>query len=415
MKAAEYIVLSAPTRRAAVVQFNVNGWRSIMKSMGTILISSFLLLSAGKVFAQAPPPPPPPPPGGPDEYNVLVLVDVSGSMADPHTASTTKLQQALVPAKNDVLRAKAKAGSKPYEIALWAFDASFPESEGWISRVVDFPNPSDANAVLAQLGFDANGNPSGSPNPVFTPTSSTPLAGAACFAGTAFVASLNASGGVNTPGYEWNKTISDGMGGMRRANIERDLFIETDGLENATPDDGTDDCYGTTSTQAYASYEPESWQYKVRNKLLTGNSSTFSTLDSELVVNVNLIFQNFVSGLAKSGSESRSYSAWSTPYTTEPTLDQAITFYGGVANNTSGSFKTVTVSANGSVDSRRPGDVDYSGCVGNADYSEMMQWYGMQVSAAQPHSYWADLNGDGFVDFLDYSILAAHWGEGGVC
>ncbi len=389
-----------------------------MKSIGAILISSFLVLSAGTAFAQAPPPPPPPQPQtGVDEYNALILIDVSGSMADPHVAGTTKLQQALIQAKNDVLKVKSASSSsgKPYEIALWAFDASFPEANGWVSRIIDFPNNADATAVLAQLGFDANGNPSGSPNPIFTPTTDTPLAGAACYVGTTLVASLNASGGVITPGYEWNKTISDGMGGMRRANIERDLFIETDGLENSTPNDGTDDCYGTTSTLAYDSYESTSWQYKVRNKLLTGNSATTSTLDSELVVNVNLIFQNYISGLAKAGSEARTYSAWATPYTTEPTLDQAITFYGGIATNTRGAFKTVTVRADGVVDSRRPGDVDYSGCVGNADYSELVQWYGTQVTPTHPHSYWADLNGDGFVDFLDYSILVAHWGEGGVC
>jgi len=386
-----------------------------MKAIGAVLISSFMLLNVGKVFAQAPPPPPPPPPGGVDEYNALILVDVSGSMAEPHAAGITKLQQALIQAKNDVLKVKTKAGSKPYEIALWAFDASFPQTDGWISRIIDFPNSSDATAVLAQLGYDQNGNPSGSPNPIFTPTSATPLAGAACFAGTAFVASLNTSGGVITPGYEWNKTIPDGMGGTRRANIERDLFIETDGLENSTPDDGSDDCYGTTSTLAYDSYEPASWQYKVRNKLLTGNSASLSTIDSELVVNVNLIFQNYISGLAKSGSESRAYSASSSAYSTEPTLDQAITFYGGVSTNTNGSFKTVTVRADGVVDSRRPGDVDYSGCVGNADYSELVQWYGMAVTPAHQHTYWADLNGDGYVDYLDYSILVAHWGEGGTC
>jgi len=373
------------------------------------------LLGARTSFA-APPPIPPIPSGTIDEYNVLVLVDVSGSMADPHAAGTTKLQQALNQAKNDILKVKAKAGSTPIEFALWAFDSSFPQEDGWLHHVVDFPGQG-AGVVLGKLGFDSSGNPSGTPDPVFTPTESTPLAGAGCFAGYAFVAKATDSGVVVTPGYEYGKTVTSG-GTTRQANIERHLFIETDGIENSTPEDNTDpyNCGGPTSLQPYETYEAESWQAKLRNTLLTGNPRSVSTLPSGLIIDVNLIFQSYITGMSAGGhAESRKYSASTTPYTTEPTLGQSMTFYNGLTTNTRGTFKTVTVRADGVVDARRPGDVDYSGCVGNADYAELIQWYGTQVTPVHPHSYWADLNGDSWVDYYDYLILAQHWGEGGTC
>jgi len=358
-------------------------------------------------------------PGAIDEYNVLVLIDVSGSMGDLHAADTTKLKQALSKAKDDILNVQAKAGNKPIEFALWAFDSSFPETDGWLTHVVDFPGHTSAD-VLAKLGFNASGQESGAPDPVFVPMNSTPLAGAGCAAGYAFVAKASDAGAVVTPGYEYGKTISSG-GTIRQANIERHLIIETDGIENATPVDDTDpyNCGGFTSQLAYDSYEGDSWQAKLRNVLLTGNPRSLSTLDSGLIVDVNLIFKNYVTGLSASASaESRKYVS-STPvtpvYPSAPTLGQALTFYGGLSDNTHGTFKTVTVRADGVVDSRRPGDVDYSGCVGNADYNELVQWYGTQVSPDHPHSYWADLNGDTWVDYYDYLILTQHWGEGGIC
>lgn len=383
-----------------------------MKRFISLVTTAATLSVVGVAWGQAPPIPPDPPGGGIDEVNNMLLIDVSGSMADLHTATQTKMQSALERAKTKVLEWDAADAGKPKEYALWAFDSSFGDTNGWVVHVHDFP--ATKAQVLASLGYDSTGAalPAG-PNAVFTPNSSTPLAGAGCMAGSYLVASVDVNGMDVSPqtGYEWKKEKSPGV----RSVIKRQLYIGTDGLENATPDTGTgSECGGRTSTNPYASYESDTWQYKLRNKLLTGNPNLVSTLDSLLTVDVDLIFKSFVTGLS-GGSSEQNYSS-GNPYSTEPTLDQAVVFYGGLAQNTrAGKFKTVTVDASGTITSRRPGDIDYSGCVGNADYSELVQWYGQAVSPSHPHSYWADLNGDGWVDYLDYLILYNHWGEGGTC
>lgn len=343
----------------------------------------------------------------------MILIDVSGSMADAHVSGKTKLDVVLQNAK-DYIKAREDAYNqlgndhyhKPIEYALWAFDSSF-SATSYVNHIVDFPGT--AATVLNKLGYSAAyvATPA-TRSPVLTPTTATPLASAGCFTGNTLVANLSPTGALIQGGYEWNKEKAPGV----RASIERRLYLGTDGLENDTPT--TDDCYGTTSSADYTAYESTSWQAKLRNKLLTGNATRNVTLNSGLVVDVDMVFHDFVSGISRAGKEATSYTAGS-PYSTQPTLAQALEFYGGLSDNTRGKFRTVTVAANGSIDSRRPGDVDYSGCVGNADYTEMMQWYGTQVSQTHPHSFWADLNGDGWVDYLDYLILAEHWGEGGVC
>ena len=385
-----------------------------MKNTSSILIGCAALLVSSAVLAQVPPPPPPPPPSGVDEYNVLVLVDVTGSMADQHTASFTKMEQARIQAKDEIRRIRdlaLAAGKQEPEYALWAFDTGFA-APSYISHVLDFP--ATAAQALAQLGFDANGNAISTHNAIFEPSNATPLAASGCFAAGTLVANLDMSGNVlDAQAYEWNKNITV-AGVTRRANISRHFVLVTDGLENSTPSDN--ECYGTTSTLGYTNFETGSWQYKLRSKLLTGNAASVYTADSGLVVDISLIFQNYVTGLSAGGYESAAYSGGMSSYTTSPTLSQALTFFKGLSTvSTKGVFKTVTVAADGTVASRVPGDVDYSGCVGNADYSELVQWYGQQVSTAHPHSYWADLNGDGWVDYSDYTILVSNWGTGGIC
>lgn len=387
-----------------------------MKRVISLVTAAAALTFSGAAFGQAPPPPPnpPDPPGAIDEVNIMLLIDVSGSMSDLHTATQTKLQTVLATAKDKVLAWDSEDPGKPKEYALWAFDSSFGDASGWVSHVYDFP--ATKTQVLAALGYGPTGTPlPAGPNAVFTPTSSTPLAGGGCTAASYLVASVDANGADIVPqtGYEWKKEKSPGV----RAQIKRRLYVGTDGLENATPSTGPgSECGGTTSTQPYASYEPESWQFKLRNKLLTGNPTINTTLNSLLTVDVDLIFKSYVTGLSGGSSEQNYSSATSTPYTSEPTLNQALAFYGGLTKNTrGGKFRAVTVDASGAVTTRIPGDVDFSGCVGNADYSELVQWYGQAVSPSHPHSYWADLNGDGWVDYLDYLILYNNWGTGGVC
>jgi len=386
-----------------------------MKKLTSVLLAAAALSISGVSLAQSPPPPPPPPLPSIDEVNVMILIDVSGSMADPHVSGKTKLAVALDNAQK-YIKARQDAYNqvggdhyhKPIDYALWAFDSSF-SGTNYVSHIVDFPGT--AATVLDKLGYNTSYvETPATRSPILVPTSSTPLAGAGCAVAGTLVADLTPTGGLLSAGYEWNKEKSPGV----RASIERRLYIGTDGLENDTPLPPANECGGGTSGLDYTVFEDTSWQAHLRNKLLTGSATRSTTLNSGLVVDVDMIFHDYINGIAKTSKESHAYSSGGN-YSTQPTLAQALEFYGGLSDNTRGKFRTITVSSNGTIDSRRPGDVDYSGCVGNADYTEMMQWYGQQVSAVHPHTYWADLNGDGWVDYLDYLILAEHWGEGGVC
>lgn len=360
----------------------------------------------------AAPPPPPPPPQVPDWYNVLIMVDVTGSMADPHaTVPTpiTKLQQALIQAKNHVLEMQAKTNmeGKPLNLALWAFDSSFP-SPSFITKVIDFIDFKSPAAVLQQLGFDALGNPSGSPNPIFTPRTGTPLAGAVCSAVGQVAANFDASNNPILPGgFQWGA-----MTGGQPAKIRRMIFVESDGLENATPSTG--ECFGTTSTSTdYLCYEPGTWQYAVRNKLQTGNATnaTLSTSNTGLIFNVDYIFTNTITGAARVSGESALSLRGGATLSTAPTLAQGDTFFKGVTKMTNGTYRTVTVAANGTTSARRPGDINGNGCVDNTDYNLLSVYYG-QICAGQAACIAADLNGDNAVDFSDYLILTGNFGAG---
>ncbi len=378
-----------------------------MKHLISLMAGVCALAPAGPAFAQAPPPPDPPPINDAiDEVNVMLLIDVSGSMAEDHTTGQTKLETAIILAKEFVeeIESDSEYTGLSKEYALWAFDGSFGAGNGYVERILDFP--ATATQVYQALGYNG-----GTLDAALTPSTTTPLAGAGCYAAGELVASLDENGALVEAGYEWQKNEAP----SNPAEIARRLYIGTDGLENATPSGPSgNECGGITSDEDYANYEEESWQYKLRNKYLTGSPELATTLNSLQTLDVHLIFENYISGLS-GGSSEQGYSG-GTPYTTEPTLNQALEFYGGLADNTlNGSFQTVTVDASGAIISRRPGDIDFSGCVGNADYAELSQWYGQAVDPQHPHSYWADLNGDGWVDYLDYLILYNHWGDGGVC
>jgi len=58
------------------------------------------------------------------------------------------------------------------------------------------------------------------------------------------------------------------------------------------------------------------------------------------------------------------------------------------------------------------GDVDYNRCVDEADYKQVMQWYGKKVDPNSQHSYHADLNADGVIDYLDVNIVKGNMYKG---
>src|SRR5262249_34320517 len=143
-----------------------------------------------------------------------------------------------------------------------------------IKKIIDFTDLKSPAAVLKELGFDALGNPTPSTvNPAFTPSNSTPLAAAVCYAVGQIAANFDVLNNPILPGgFQWGSMMGSPP---TLANIERDIFIESDGLENSTP--SSNECAGATSTSTDPlCYEPGTWQYALRNKLQTGNAANAS-------------------------------------------------------------------------------------------------------------------------------------------
>lgn len=375
------------------------------------LAGALVLYTNAAVAAPCAAAPPPPPPLTPDWYNALILVDISGSMGEPHATSpapVTKLQEALNRARDHVLELQARG--KPVNYALWAFDTASP-SPSFVRRIIDFPAFASGSNVLNQLGFDALGNPTpATRNPIFTPGAATPLATAACFAVGQAAANFDPVGNVISPGFQWGA-----MTGGRLAIIQREIYILSDALENATPA-GTE-CAGATSASTdYLCYEPGTWQYALRNKLQTGNAlnASLATANTGLIFNVDYLFTNPIT-TAVMAQPTRMFEVGTNATSitnAEPTLAQADTLFGGLAKMTRGTYRTVTVNALGRSVARRPGDVNLSGCVDTADYNQIAQFYGKTCSLRDAACLAADLNGDKLVDFSDYLIWTRNLGAG---
>lgn len=374
-----------------VQTLNIEGYS--MRKVGPFAVISAALVAGGSPASGGPPPTPF------TEVNAIVLVDVSGSMLEELDASQPGHPKNMLAMQKSIEWIKTTAQTyasqnKPVEWSLWAFSASYPN--GYV-KVVDFVGTPDY--LLKALGDG------GTPDPVFTGMTindRTPLAGAACAVASTLIGDRDVNGQLlanqSVVGHEVDKT------GVRRL-----VYITTDGLENNTP--SSSECYGEiTSEKAYAEYEPNSWQYKLRNKLLTGCVTNTSTDDSKLVMDVNLFFGGFYKSLSAIGAEQLGASHGGVRvYSSASEVKQAIALYQGLAKSSGGKFVTTSVDANHQLTSRKPGDVDYSGCVDMADYTEWTQWYGQTCTMDHPHCYWADLNGDGKVDDSDYMILDAYW------
>lgn len=187
-----------------------------------------------------------------------------------------------------------------------------------------------------------------------------------------------------------------------------DKEIITDGRENATS--SANECGGFTIARSYGDYESNSWQYKLRNKLLTGNTTGGGMRENLLLVSVDLIFTSFITGESPNGTETSGQAL--TPFVAQPTIHQAFDLYGGLTDQTGGSFKAITVAANGQVVSRRPGDVDKNGCVDTNDVNIINAYWGQPASATHPSSFDSDLDGNGWVDIFDYLLFIENWQKG---
>lgn len=287
-----------------------------------------------------------------DEEHVIILIDRSGSMQTTRSDGQTRFAEAIRRARAYVAQPKAL----PTEYSVWTFEGnSFILESG-------FANASTTTSILnvLQVGWGA-----------------TPLAMAVC--GTVDVL-LNYKPGVNA---------------------SKRLYLISDGEENNTPVDSP--CYGPNSTGIYPDLTVDSWQWKVRNMIRTGDPLRDDNSPFALIFDVD-VFDNYVS-----------LTAGKTPVPEASREDKQsmrrmlpadyLAFLRGVASDSGGTFTSVP----DSVATPIPGDTNQDNCVNATDFYHVLNNFGYP---APPASTSADLNLDGVVDTSDYFIVVNNQGSG---
>lgn len=318
-----------------------------------------LLLSPELAVAQMPPPPPPP-----TEEHILFLIDRSGSMQAVRIDGKTRFQEAI----DRAMRFVELPASLPRHYAVWSFEGtSYYKHQGFSQ---------DASLTLSTL------------NSLRVGSGVTPLALAACAA-------------------------VDELRAYRTLQVARKhLKLGSDGEENSTP--ANTQCAGFNSSTTYPNLQPQSWEWKVRNKLRTGNAQNTNIVPWTIIFNVDAFFDYIrlagsptpVYEVTPRGKMVAPPSTLATPGTTLPS--SYLVLLNGMAADSGGKFYSVVDSEPSPVF----GDTNNDKCVDYIDYNLVIDNYGLTVPPANPA---ADINGDGVVDFNDYSIVAGNWGMGSGC
>ncbi|MCP3062902.1 VWA domain-containing protein [Myxococcus sp. K38C18041901] len=297
-----------------------------LSSLGGWLVLALTLLGAGGARAQPY-----------DEEHVLILLDRSGSMQSTRQGGATRFDEALLRSRRYLT-----ASSDPTrEVSIWTFEGySSVEESG-------FTPAAGALSTLARLQVGSG---------------VTPLAQALCAAVDRL---LEHKPGVNA---------------LKR------LWLISDGEENSTP--VTSPCYGPSSVGVYPDLTWDSWQWKVRNMLKTGDPLREDSSDYALVFDVD-VFEGYVNfGLTASMLPS-----------------SFMSFLQGASQASGGRFTRIA--------DNRPlpvlGDVNQDGCVNRLDYQYVLTYFGLRVPPAPAA---ADVDLDGVVGYSDYMLVVGAQGHG---
>lgn len=203
------------------------------------------------------------------------------------------------------------------------------------------------------------------------------------------------------------------------------IMLQTDGLENASP--ATHPCNGPASAAQYdasitprGGLTPDSWEWKVLNKGITGSPSGTGNPPAgfEVIADITALF-DYIPSMSVGSFSVAEYETvapiseeigpmGATTYS-EPLSLAAVAYFKGLAQKTGGRYTQIDPAT----PPPTPGDVDSSGCTDYADYVQVMQWYGQPVT--EPHSDLADLTRDGWVNYNDYLVVVQNWGSGPTC
>jgi hypothetical protein len=389
---------------------------------------------------------------------VVVLLDRSGSMHDPGkncidvnglpiTTPIRKWQCAVNAAIFNVTQSDAAATKRYF---LWAFGTlvSDPNNTQFVWSIDKNGNPiaNSGGQVLPAVINDSvamnradmlNALNAQLPVGPFSDDCGTPLAGGYCTALTTLTA------------YRGS------------ADFPLTLYLESDGLENATPSgaacQGLDAFSGgntyvqgnpnvvelTTSTISGTIYVSTAdgmavptWQTNMLDVAVTGtqhisngtgvpqSSGAFTTPPGvpNLIANINFIKEFIETGAAAKAVSPLSVDrapvrVRSLTAAAAASDDPDLSYLKGVADITKGRLiafgdGSTPVPGDPTAPHAVPADINNSGCVDSGDYTLLKQYYNKPVNPSDNTSYAADINIDGRIDINDYLMMKAAYGRG---
>lgn len=398
------------------------------------------------------------PPPARNGHDLLIAIDVTGSMGSracfPSGAPGTAFDVAKAAALGWLAsQPTSNAGTPgvttptPTRVSVWKF-----QNDGYVNVQPLTENFLTAASAIGSL-TDA-------------PSGDTPLAMTMCD----LTEQMREDSYIDANGdglYQPNETDL-----LRRKH----LYFATDGHENNTPGYYASDplphhrCGGpdTEPSSVYPDYTINSWQWKVRNMLLTGDptSPAAHELNDGVIFDVDYIFASFVAACPASASQrmamagaagahaissfrpstkqlmvqndraifeaeskfmtpakrlvaTRAFAATPAALPTERDQD----FFDGLATELNGTMTVLSPDpATGTFDlqalaapaGRVPGDVDYNGCVNDADATALFEVYGQNANSSIAADQ-ADVDESGVVDYDDYTMVLQNYARGPNC
>jgi hypothetical protein len=358
----------------------------------------------------------------------VFLVDITGSMQELSTKTSTKWEEArkLIVSRLAEIALRDTEAQKSGTTLEHHFELrvlkNSPEFNG-TKIVIPFSANATGADVLAKL--DTLGPEWGA---------STPLAGTMC----------DAMEGM----FAHEGEIMDAGGDF----TFKFLYVISDGLENSTPTVATPNCgeaciqcAGDLLDESYladpqntgidpTTFPINTWAYKVFSMAARGiipdpenPTDVVQTPASRyMVLNVDMLF-DFIDSSSSAVSSVDPAAEFNTAnpglyaangnYSLDIVTPAWEKYFGLIANWGNGRYRSVKANATGTAvvyatPSGMLGDITHDGCVGVVDYQKLMQVYNKPVIPTNEVTQASDLDQSFVVNYKDYRVLMANYGKG---
>nr|WP_245772474.1 VWA domain-containing protein [Myxococcus fulvus] len=221
------------------------------------------------------------------------------------------------------------------------------------------------------------------------------------------LSALQAGLGTTPLAYSACEAVTRLRGFRTHVFAQKRIELSSDGQENDSPVGS--ECQGPDSP----AMDPQSWQWKVRNKLRTGNAQNTNVPPTGFEIVSHITFFGSFLSLRDGGSDvapevSRDGRVVADASLPLPPGGPFVRYLRAIAEESGG--RLTVVEDNQPVPALA--DVDRNGCVNNVDLDLVLANFGNTVP---PGDKRADINGDLIVDYNDYSMVISQWGMGGRC